>query len=486
MGSTFDPDRQRLPNLASERLTRRRVLQGLAAGAGAAALGGLAHSAPAAAQSGGAADVTGAFDWKREDGKTIKALLNKHPYQEAMVADLDAFSKLTGITVQYDIFPENNYFDKLTVDLTSGQPTYDVFMLGAYMVWQYGPPGYLEDMMPWIQSASATNGDYDWEDVFPNLRAADQWTLKTGDPLGTGGQYALPWGFETNTIIYNKEVFDKVGVKPAETFDDLIQLAADLKTKAPAAGYDGMYGIGARGSRQWATIHPGYMTMFSRLGGKDFELKDGKLVPAMNSAVGIDFTGKWAKMLKDSGPSNWTNYFWYDVGNDFGAQKSAMIFDADILGFFQNQPGAGAAAGKIAWHPGPKGPDGSLLTNQWIWSLGMSAKSSNKSAAWLFMQWATGKDHLLKAATTGGNMVDPVRKSVLDNADFQKKMGANTDYLNTFNAIIDQTKILFTPQPSFFEATTLWAGALQQIYGGADAKSTMDDLVTQINDQTSS
>ena len=42
------------------------------------------------------------------------------------------------------------------------------------------------------------------------------------------------------------------------------------------------------------------------------------------------------------------------------------------------------------------------------------------------------------------------------------------------------TKILFTPQPAFFEATTLWAEALQDIYGGADAKETLDALVEEI------
>lgn len=451
------------------------------AGAGAVAVAG---SLPrvARAQDSEANDVTGPFDWKRESGKTIKALLNTHPYTDALKADLGRFTELTGIEVQYDEFPENNYFDKLTVDLQSGQPTYDVFMLGAYMVWQYGPPGYLEDMLPWIQNPSATNPEYDWEDIYPNLRTSDQWNFEIGSPLGTGGQYALPWGFETNTITYNREVFEKVGVKPAETFDELIELAAALKEKAPGAGYPDMYGIGARGSRQWATIHPGFMTQYSREGGKDFELVDGELKPVMNSPVAVEFTQKWAQMIRDSGPANWTNYFWYDVGSDLGGQKAAMIYDADILGFFQNQPGASAAAGKLAWHPGPKGPDGSLATNQWIWSLGMSAKSKNKLAAWIFLQWATGKDHLLRAALEG-NHVDPVRRSIVENPDFQAKMANNADYLTTFNAIIEETKILFTPQPRFFETTTLWAGALQQIYGGADAQETLDDLVSQIEEQ---
>ncbi len=461
------------------RRSRRGVI-GTAAGFGAAAFASKLPLGPvAAAQDSAAADITGDFNWKREDGKKIKALLNVHPYTDALKADLQAFTDLTGITVEYDEFPENNYFDKLTVDLQSGQGTYDVFMLGAYMVWQYGPPGWLEDMKPWIENPSATNPEYAWDDIYENLRTADNWSLKVGEPLGGGGQYALPWGFEANTIIYNTEVFDKLGVAPAETMDDLVALAATLTEKAPGAGFADMYGIATRGSRQWATIHPGFMTQYSREGGKDFELQGDALVPVMNSDVSVAFHEKWAKMMKESGPANWTNYFWYEVGTDLGAGKAAMIYDADILGYFQNQEGGSANAGKFAWHPGPKGPDGSLLTNQWIWSLGMNAKSQNKSAAWLFLQWATGKDHLTMAAIEG-NMVNPVRASVVENAEFQAKMANNKNYLETFNAIIQDTKILFTPQPTFFDATTLWAGSLQEIYGGANAKETLDALVGDI------
>ena len=467
--------RSPMADALSARLSRRRAMQ-LGAGAGATALaaGMMPAASPrAGAQDTGAADVTGPFDWKRDSGTTIKALLNEHPYTTALEKDLKAFSDLTGITVEYDKFPESNYFEKLTVDLQSGQPSYDVFMLGAYFVWQYGPPGYLEDFNPWIQNGAATSPDYDWEDIYPNLRSADQWSLKVGDPLGTGGQYALPWGFETNTVMYNTEVFKKLGVKPAETLDELLELARTLNEKAPGAGYPDMYGIGARGSRQWATIHPGFMTMYSRMGAKDFEINGDAVKPVMNSDVAVDFTGKWAQMLKDAGPPNWTNYYWYDVGNDLGAEKAAMIFDADILGYFNNK------SGKVGWHPGPKGPDGSLLTNQWIWSLGMSAKSSKKSAAWAFLQWATSKEHLRKSALEAEH-IDPVRKSIVDDPAFKDRMAPQTGFLDTFNAVIDQTKILFTPQPAFFEATTLWAQALQDIYGGADAKETLDKLVDDI------
>ena len=101
-----------------------------------------------------------------------------------------------------------------------------------------------------------------------------------------------------------------------------------------AAG--GPYGIGVRGSRSWATIHPGFLSGYTNYGGSDFELQGGKLKPAMNSPESKEFTKLWVEMIQKSGPKNWATYTWYQVGTDLGAGASAMIYDADILGYFMN------------------------------------------------------------------------------------------------------------------------------------------------------
>ena len=80
-----------------------------------------------------------AFDWKKHDGTSIKLLLNKHPYTNALLAHLGEFTEMTGINVTYDVFPEDEYFDKVTISLSSKSPEYSVFMTGAYQVWQYAP-----------------------------------------------------------------------------------------------------------------------------------------------------------------------------------------------------------------------------------------------------------------------------------------------------------------------------------------------------------
>ena len=112
------------------------------------------------------------FDWKKFSGKTIKLLLNKHPYVDAMIADLENFKSLTGMNVTYDVFPEDVYFDKVTAALSSKSDQYDAFMTGAYMTWTYGPAGWIEDLNQYIKDPAKTNPQYNWEDVLPVMKAS--------------------------------------------------------------------------------------------------------------------------------------------------------------------------------------------------------------------------------------------------------------------------------------------------------------------------
>jgi multiple sugar transport system substrate-binding protein len=420
--------------------------------------------------SSGAGEVTGGFDWKKASGTKIKILQTPHPYQQSFQPLLKEFTQLTGIEVQADLVAEADYFTKLNTELAGRTGAHDVFMTGAYFIWQYGPPGWMEDLNPWLQNTSATSAEYDFEDIYDGLRTSTRWDFKPGSPLGTGGQWAIPWGFETNVIAYNKRLFDQRGMKPAETFDDLIQLATDLTDRSK-----NQYGISFRGSKSWATIHPGYMTQYSRQGCKDYVAEGGKLVAAMNTPQAVDFTKKWVDLAKAAGPTSWTTYEYPDCTRDLGNGNAAMVYDADSATYPKNKPGASKEAGNLAWHPGPAGPDGSYATNLWTWSLAMNSASKQKLAAWLFIQWATGKEAMSKA--TGAAFADPTRKSVFDGA-FKKTLGGFPGYLETFEKVVDSTKIQFTPQTKFFETTEDWAVALQDIYAGQNPKSRMDQLAS--------
>ncbi len=456
------------------RLGRRELVRRMAAlGVGAAATGVLLNEAMTRAY---AAD----FDMAAHKGQSIKLLLNKHPYADAMIADLDNFKKMSGMDVTYDIFPEDVYFDKVTAALSSRSTQYDAFMTGAYQTWQYGPAGWAVDLAEYINDPSKTGPKFNWNDVLPGLRASTAWSGKPGDALGGAGahQWCIPWGFEINNVCYNRQILDKAGIKLPGNLPEMAETAAKISKDVP-----GVYGVGVRGSRSWATIHPGFLSGFTNYGAKDFTNEGGKLRAAMNSPQAKEFTALWVKMIQQGGPKNWSTYTWYQVGQDLGNGASAMIFDADILGYFQDNA-ASKVHGQLAFDAFSANPKATDPTpNVWIWSLAMSNFSRKKDAAWTFMQWAAGTDHLLFGARKM-DMVDPIRQSIWDDPEFKQKISQYPGYLEQYTKSAPHAQIYFTPQPLFFNVTTDWAAALQRMVANEiQVSEGLDQLAANIDNQ---
>jgi multiple sugar transport system substrate-binding protein len=302
--------------------------------------------------------------------------------------------------------------------------------------------------------------NYNWEDVLPNLRKSTAWSGVPGAELGGEGakQWAVPFGFELNSVSYNRTYFDDLKLDVPKNLPDMVDVAKKITD-----ANKGYYGVGVRGSRSWATIHPGYLSAFSNYGARDFEQKGGKLKAVMNSPAGKEVTRLWVKMIQQSGPKNWSTYTWYQVGTDLGAGASAMIYDADILGYFMN--GAGnKEAGHIAYTTFTPDPKASAPTpNVWIWSLAMNNAGRQKDAAWNFIQWATGTEHGLFGARKM-DFVNPVRASVWRDEEFRARIDKSyPGYVKQFDESSPGAKIYFTPQPLFSNLTTDWAAALQKM-----------------------
>ncbi len=58
--------------------------------------------------------------------------------------------------------------------------------------------------------------------------------------------------------------------------------------------------------------------------------------------------------------------------------------------------------GKVGYAVFPKGPRGNHGSTVAVWGLGMPKSSKNQKAAWLFMQWATAKEQVLRIQSERG------------------------------------------------------------------------------------
>ena len=412
-------------------------------------------------ESSAASEVTGEFDWKAYEGTTINVMFNEHNYSKAVIEKLPEFEELTGITVKYSSTPESNYFDKLNTALSSRSGDPDVYMTGAYQVWEYAPADYMEPLDDYINNPSLTSEDYNFDDFIPGVVGALRWDLTAGHAVGEGSQWALPMGWELNNLAYNKVYFAENNIAVPTTTDELLATAESLNGWAGS----GSYGIAVRGTREWATIHPGYMSLFATWGGQDFAIEDGKLVCQLDSEEAIAMTDYWVKLVKAAGPSQWTNYTWYEASSDLGAGKAAMLFDATTAAYFQNFEGASQESGNIAWStiPLPEGKtEADMKANIWIWSMAMNKDSKNKEAAWYFLQYFTSPDYMLWAGTEGASPDTP-RQSVMDSDEYKEVVGSAENYLESIAILTENCSIFFTPQPYFFECTTKWAEVLQDL-----------------------
>lgn len=429
-------------------------------------------------------------NWRAYEGTKIQVMLNQHNYQAAITeyGKLAEFTEKTGIEVEYSVTPEENYYDKLTIALSSKGGDPDVFMTGAYQVWDYGSAGYMEPLEGYINDPAQTEESYNFEDFYAGVRGALQWNCITGNPTGSGSQWAIPMGYELNNIAYNYSYFQENNLALPETTDDLLELAKSLQ----GWNGDGSYGIAVRGTRNWATIHPAYMSLFATWGAKDFEVEDGRLVCKLDSPEAIEMTEYWVKLIVEGSSPQWATFTWYEAGSHLGAGVAAMLYDATCNGYFQNYPlDASAQAGNLAWHrgvvPAGKGMTAAdIKSNVWVWSLAMNANSDAKGAAWQFIQYFTSPEFMLFSGTECA-CADSPRASVAESEEYKAVVGASINYLEALGDILANGTMQFTPQPYFFETTTEWAATLQDLVeeyranGSCDTAAAMKALKEKLD-----
>ena len=117
------------------------------------------------------------FNWRKFEGTEITWAYDIHPYADAVVAYLDEFEELTGITVNAELYPDDTYWGKLNIQLSTGSSDWDVVGTGIQPAWDVTPGGQLTPLRGLIEDASMTNPNYDYEDFFPALRRAWTWDV---------------------------------------------------------------------------------------------------------------------------------------------------------------------------------------------------------------------------------------------------------------------------------------------------------------------
>lgn len=337
------------------------------------------------------------FDWRSQEGESIRFLMNRHPFTDWLEPLVPEFEELTGIDVTLEVFPEDQFRQRRLLEVGSGASTLDgyMFMPGQAGA-QYLGAGWLRTLDDLVADASITSPDLDLDDFF-------------GGALGTfetdSGLVGLPLQIESSLLFYRKDLFEAAGLDgPPETLEQLAEYAAILDV-GNVAGF-AMRGQGAAATSQ-------IVNLLYSFGGKWMNEDGSSALASPESQAALEY---YADLLTNYGPPGPANLHWAEVMGLYAQGQVAMVFDANVFRSIVEDPDQAlqVVIDNTGYAPLPAGPAGSVPAVL-SWGLSINAASEKPEAAWLFIQWALSRDNQLDALLTG---VPAARESAWEAEEF--------------------------------------------------------------------
>lgn len=356
-------------------LSRRRVLQGLAATT-SAGLTGLPLRARAADKVSELIVLTGTTPWFPA-------------YQKAAAA----YEKEKGVKITFRAFPYGGMRTQMTNAIQSGNTVFDVFQLDEPWTGQFYDNGWvkpLDEILPGYK-------------IDPNIVTYDGLPFWDKAKRGTspGGKVmGLPLNGNTDLFVYRKDLYEKLGLAVPKTWDDAIENGKKaLKANAVRYGYV-TRGQPTSGGQ---SVSYEFMHVLYSYGGAWFTGEGSRLTPAINSDSAKAAAETFRRLL------------------ELGPPRSQTVGQADCIALMQSGQGLQAhfvaagmpqledssrssVVGKCGYSVVPAGSLGRPTPTSGTWSLCVPAAQApeRQQAAAEFIVWMLGRPQQQVFAEAGG------------------------------------------------------------------------------------
>ncbi|RYF17589.1 MAG: extracellular solute-binding protein [Comamonadaceae bacterium] len=382
----------------------RREFLGQAAALGATGLVAGGWSGAALAQ--GAADLApyqrAKINWKQAEGESISVAVIPASYFDNLLGLLPQFEALTGIKVRAEKVPPGQIRQKAMLDLSSKTGTYATHAADPMYYPLYVSNKWVEPLDKYLNDATLTDPAwFNYNDILKAWREADS----------VGGKpYGIPYDGEVTVQVYRKDLYDAKGLKPAETYDQLLANAKAIHD--PANRIYGLAMRGFSGAGQNMYIYPSLLRGF---GGDWF---DGKNV-VVNGPEAVKALEWYVSALSQYAPPAVRNWNWPDIADAFSQGTVGCYLDAHSSAAVITNPEKSRVVGKVAYARWPKGPSGKRVTSIWNWGFPVNAALSEKAkrATWLFISWAASAE---TQARTSWKFDGPAKRSGLNRLSLWK------------------------------------------------------------------
>lgn len=290
----------------------------------------------------------------------------------------------------------------------------DVFLLNYRNLGEFTSRGLVEPLTDYLAASSVLHE----EDFYAN--ALNAFRYRTLSRLELGG---IPQNASSLVVYYNKGIFDEFGVSyPADawTWEEFSSVASALTVDRDGNGLIGTYGL---------AIDPSISRFAPFIWGAGGDFVDDPVAPAS-----LDFEGNAARnglrflvSLGQSGlgvtPPEEETFLETDLARFIRGRAAMFVHTRRIVPTLR-------AASDLRWDVAPlptgKSPANVLQTDAFC----LASMSSNKDAAWVFIEFANGPAGQTLLAETGRTV--PSLRSVAESDVFLKgtaitsKLGLNT------------------------------------------------------------
>ncbi len=413
------------------------------------------------------------------------------------------FQKLTGAKINIITIPFSDLYQKILTDFSTHTNSYDAIVYDPQWMGDFASAGYLLDLTSMVNSDPALQ----WNDIQPYFRDFSA-SYK-------GKVYDIPLDGDLQMVYYRRDILEKDGIKPPETWDDYIAIA---KKYQGATFPDGKPGYGSciamkRAAQSYwmflTILAPFEQTQGTKSGAF---LDPTNMNPLINNEGGLQALSIYQQLSK-LGPPDQLNE---DVGDSRGLYTSGrcvLSIDWGDIGVLATDPTTSKvnhlvgsvispgtkmvvdrATGKLVPCDSKTCPYAINGVNHapfaayggWSGAINAGAKPDAQKAAFAFFAYMSAPAQSNIDVTLGKTGFNPYRASQFSNlqpwlasgmnqADAQSYLGAIQQSLSSPNMVLD----LRIPQNQYYEQVSLDTALAQFLAGQLNAQQAAAQIESQ-------
>ena len=379
-------------------------------------------------------------------------------YEPTEAKGMEEFGKIFtdkyGIEVEIFAIPWANLHEKIIADLTAKTGTYDLIAIPGLWSLELIYAGYIEPLDEYWNNPDLPSFDIeDYPQSILNLVADEDHV------------YWIPHHGSTQILFYRKDLFEKEGFKPPDTYDDLFEIA-DFFTDNP--DYPGLYGFGTTGRQgEWASST--WCTWIWSWGGDFF---DKNWNPIFNDRKGVASLEAYAEALQRFAPPDAPNWGNEEAGAAMQQARLAMLQMWPQLAAAMEDPSQSKVVGNVGYAPMPKKE--LRFPRLGSWGLTISKYSKNKEWAYRYLVEFNSKENVRNIHHKAGMPI--CRLSVAN--DFAKTDPLLKAVLGSFENTKERPGI-----PEIGQIIDVWGLAVSRVVTkDADAQTALDDAAEKIEE----